>query len=98
MRSLRPMELFSHIWACWVLFAIICAILEVTVPSFTFSFASVAALAAAVISLKFGWIYQAIGFAGFLVLSIAALRPRLRKMLLQRKHHMPSRAEALTGL
>jgi membrane protein implicated in regulation of membrane protease activity len=91
------MELMNHAWAIWTLIAIICAILEVTVPSFTFSFASLAAAAAAVASLRVGLLPQVGVFVLALALSVFLLRPRFLKKF-QSHNKMPSRSEALVGL
>src|SRR5665213_2022759 len=90
------MEFLNHPWVSWTLLAVICAILEVVVPSFTFSFASIAAAVAAVVSLRMGLLCQVAAFALALGVSVFSLRPRFLKRF-QKHHKMPSRSEALVG-
>ncbi len=89
-------DLPSHPWACWTLLALLFGILEVTLPAFAFSFASIAAALAALVSLQFGVTLQAVSFAVTTLLALFLLRPYLLKKF-RPGVPMPSRADALIG-
>ncbi len=95
------MEFFDHAWAVWIIAAVIAAIFEMIVPSFSFSFASIGAMVAALASMQFGWQIQAIIFAATTVISMALLRTRLLRTFLvkntQGVSKVGSRTDSLIG-
>lgn len=91
-------SLFSeNPWAFWVLVAVGSAIAEVSLPSFTFIFGSLAAIVAtaAAVAGASGPV-QIMIFAAALVASMWLLRPRFISKV-SKAHHLPSRAQALHG-
>lgn len=90
------LEMTSHPHLFWIACAAIAGILEVTVPSFTFIFVSMAAACAAVASFVSGWTAQTLIFGGTLIAFAVVLRPIFTsKKAAQAKGH--SRVEALLG-
>ena len=76
--------------------ALVSAILEVTVPNFTFAFLSIAALVAMAVAFCAGLTLQVLAFASALFLALIFIRPRLLARL-QKDHKMVSRSQALVG-
>lgn len=71
--------------------------IEIATPSFGFIFASLAGVAAALISLWLGVPVQIAVFAIVLVTSLILLRPRLVEKFHAHEHKLPSRSHALIG-
>lgn len=89
-------NLSSHPWAIWFIVAVICAILEILLPSFFFIFVSIGALCAA-LSAHWGDAPLQIGIFSFvLLLTLFLLRPRLLEKL-HTKNSILSRTQALVG-
>jgi len=85
-----------HPFLFWIACMCVAGILEVSLPSFTFIFVSIASLGAALVSLRWGWIVQTGAFTGVLALSVGIVRP----FLLSHKKSLPvlhSRVNALMG-
>jgi membrane protein implicated in regulation of membrane protease activity len=66
-----------HSLLFWIACFSIAGILEVSIPSFTFIFVSLAALVAGLISLRWGWPVQVGTFGTVLLVSASTLRPFL---------------------
>ena len=80
----------------WVVLAVVAAVVEISIPHFGLIFVSVAAVAAALVSLAgFGAVAQSAAFAVALALSLGLLRPRLVAKLGSRG--IPSRTDTLIG-
>lgn len=80
----------------WVVLAVVAAVVELSIPHFGLIFVSVAAIAAAVVSLAgFGAIAQSVIFVVALGLSLTVLRPRMMSKLHSRG--VPSRTDTLIG-
>jgi membrane protein implicated in regulation of membrane protease activity len=90
-------EFTEHAWAVWIIAAVVAALLEISVPSFSFSFASLGAMVAALSSLAFGWQVQALVFCLTSIISMFLLRTRLMKKM-HVADKIPSRTQALIGL
>lgn len=93
-------EIFSsilpHMGAVWIVVTVVCGALELIVPSFSFIFASAAALLAFVASFFFGPAFQLIIFSFVLVFSLTLLRRRFVTKLYSGRS-IPTRTEALLG-
>lgn len=87
----------NHPWAIWILIAVLAGLLEMTVPYFTFLFASIAALVAALVSLGYDLWIQAVAFAFTTLISIFFVRPKMLEKL-HIKNKIPSRSQAVNGL
>ena len=92
-------SLVSYPFSFWLALTLIFAILEVTLPSFSFVFLSGAAVLTAFVAVKFNWTVQLIFFGAAAVLMISVLRPYLTRHLPKTSgnHVMPSRAQSLVG-
>lgn len=69
-------QLVSHPWLFWTLLAVVAAIIEVAIPSFSFIFIAFAGVIAGVTSLFASGLFQALAFVISLSLSLIFLRPR----------------------
>jgi membrane protein implicated in regulation of membrane protease activity len=87
-------EVISHPWALWAIVAVISAIIEIVVPSFSFIFAAVAGLVTALAANYTGWPVQIATFIGVLFLSVLFLRPKFMEKFHSGKKII-SRADAL---
>ena len=87
-------EVISHPWALWTIIAVVSAIIEIVVPSFSFIFAAVAGLFTALVAVYAGWPAQIATFIVVLFLSLLFLRPRFVEKLHTGKKII-SRADAL---
>ena len=72
-------KFLGQAWIIWILLAALSGLLELLVPSFTFSFVSLGAAAAAAASIWWGWWMQTVVFAIALLGSLVVLRPILRR-------------------
>ena len=89
-------DAFNHQWTLWLTLAVVCGILELIVPSFSFVFASVAALATALLANWWNLTSQLIVFSTLLLTSLVLIRPRLVAKLHTSKA-IPTRTQALLG-
>lgn len=89
-------DLLDHAWTLWLALAIVCGILELVIPSFSFIFGCVPALITALISIQWGLTPQLVVFSVLLLSSLALIRPRLVAKLHSSKS-LPTRTEALLG-
>jgi membrane protein implicated in regulation of membrane protease activity len=81
----------------WLIFGVVCAIVEIVLPSFGFVFAALASVLAAFVAFAgLGWEFQAILFAATLMAGLFLIRPRLLRRL-EGSAGVPSRTEALRG-
>ena len=69
-------ELINHPWLFWSLLAVVAAILEVAIPSFSFIFIAFASVVAGATSFFASGLFQALAFVIALTLSLIFLRPR----------------------
>jgi membrane protein implicated in regulation of membrane protease activity len=89
-------EITAHPWAPWVIASIVSAIIEVTVPSFSFIFIALGAALAALTALRTGWPAQVATFVTASAVSVLFVRPRLVEKLHSGKK-IVSRTDALLG-
>ncbi len=86
----------AYPWVFWITFAIIAAILEMMVGSFSFVFVCIAALITALFASRFDWVVQMVIFGITLLISLGLVRPRFLSKI-QNENRLPSRAEVLVG-
>jgi membrane protein implicated in regulation of membrane protease activity len=85
-----------HPFLFWIACFSVAGILEVSIPSFTFIFVSLAALVAGLVSIRWGWPVQVSTFGLVLLVSASTLRPFLLSHK-KRTLEVHSRVDVLLG-
>ena len=82
----------QHPSIVWLAVALLCGVVEVALPYFTFAFGACGAAVAALVALRFGLLWQGAAFSVATVGSLIFVRPFLRSA-----GGLPSRTEMLVG-
>ena len=89
-------ELVAYPWAFWIGLAILAAILEMILGSFSFIFVCIAAVLTALIASRFNWVVQWVVFGVSLLVSLGLVRPIFLSRI-QTSSKLSSRSEVLVG-
>lgn len=89
--------LTSNLWAVWTILSVACLIAELCTGGFFIICFAAGAVAAAVVSLLFGFVAQLVTFIVVSGLSIFLVRPFVLKYLHPEEHTVVSNADAILG-